>query len=110
MLTCNRLDLQTLGSQPIMSKNPPDHYIVEVKILVLIKWSHKSFQLRSPLSSEWVACFEHIVQSLWNTRESLWSPFLNPHLITYHSNLCVQIIAMLDLGSSTLWSSLHPER
>ena len=27
MSTCNRLDLQTLGSQPvIMSKNPPDNW------------------------------------------------------------------------------------
>ena len=25
MLTCNRFDLQTLGSQPIMFKNLPDH-------------------------------------------------------------------------------------
>ena len=25
MSTCNRLDLQTLGSQPIMPKNLPDH-------------------------------------------------------------------------------------
>jgi hypothetical protein len=25
MSTCNRLDLQTLGSQPIMPKNIPDH-------------------------------------------------------------------------------------
>ena len=25
MPTCNRLDLQTLGSQPIMSNNLPDH-------------------------------------------------------------------------------------
>ena len=25
MLTCNQLDLQTLGSQPIMPKNLPDH-------------------------------------------------------------------------------------
>ena len=26
MSTCNRLDLQTLGFQPIMSKNLPDHW------------------------------------------------------------------------------------
>jgi hypothetical protein len=26
MSTCNRLDLQTLGSQPIMPKNLPDHF------------------------------------------------------------------------------------
>ena len=26
MSTCNRLDLQTLGSQPTMPKNLPDHW------------------------------------------------------------------------------------
>ena len=26
MSTCNRLDLQTLGSQPIMFRNLPDHW------------------------------------------------------------------------------------
>ena len=26
MSTCNWLDLQTLGSQPVMPKNLPDHY------------------------------------------------------------------------------------
>jgi hypothetical protein len=26
MSTCNRLDLQTLGSQPVMPKNLPDHW------------------------------------------------------------------------------------
>ena len=30
MSTCNRLDLQTLGSQPVIPKNLPDH------------WSHHS--------------------------------------------------------------------
>ena len=25
MSTCNRLDLQTLGSQPVMPKNLPEH-------------------------------------------------------------------------------------
>ena len=30
MWTCNRLDLQTLGFQPIMPKNLPNHCIQEV--------------------------------------------------------------------------------
>ena len=29
-------------------------------------------------------------------------PFLDPHLTTFHSNIGVQVIAMLDLGTSTL--------
>ena len=33
MSTCNRLDLQTLGSQPIMPKNLPDHCSEVPKLL-----------------------------------------------------------------------------
>ena len=32
MSTCNRLDLQTLGTQPIMPKNLPDHWSSETKV------------------------------------------------------------------------------
>ena len=28
MSTCNRLDLQTLGSRPVMPKNLPDHWSI----------------------------------------------------------------------------------
>ena len=35
MLTCNRLDLQTLGSQPVMPKNLPDHRLKFFVHLVL---------------------------------------------------------------------------
>ena len=38
MSTCSRLDVQTLGSQPITPKNIPDHWSWrEVQILVYIK-------------------------------------------------------------------------
>ena len=33
MSTYNRLDLQTLGSQPVMPKNLPDHCVCEREIL-----------------------------------------------------------------------------
>jgi hypothetical protein len=32
MSTCNRLELQTLGSQPIMPKNLPDHWMVHYSL------------------------------------------------------------------------------
>ena len=32
MSTCNQLDLQTLGSQPIMPKNLPDHFLDETSL------------------------------------------------------------------------------
>ena len=43
--------------------------------------------------------FEHVVES---NLLSFWCPFLNSHLTTCHSNIGVQIIAMFDLGTSTL--------
>jgi hypothetical protein len=33
MSTCNRLDLQTLGSQPIMPKNLPEHWSAPFNML-----------------------------------------------------------------------------
>ena len=30
MSTCNQLDLQTLGSQPVMPKNLPDHWLGQI--------------------------------------------------------------------------------
>ena len=36
MSTCNRLDLQTLGSQPIMPKNLPDNWHVHFKVFAHI--------------------------------------------------------------------------
>ena len=39
MSTCNRLDLQTLGSQPIMPKNLPDHWIDMPNLVTEILWT-----------------------------------------------------------------------
>ena len=33
---------------------------------------------------------------------SSWCMFLDPHLTTYHWNIGVKIMAMLELGTSTL--------
>jgi hypothetical protein len=32
MSTCNRLDLQTLGSLPVMPKNLPDHWSRDIAL------------------------------------------------------------------------------
>ena len=37
MSTCNRLDLQTLGSQPVMPKNLPDHWLELLLLLLLLR-------------------------------------------------------------------------
>ena len=38
MSTCNWLDLQTLGSQPIVSKILPDHWLVGLKVARFLNW------------------------------------------------------------------------
>ena len=68
--------------------------IMKVKILKLIKWSHRSSQ----------ACWllGILVSIFWGSTPiifkhmSFWCPFFNPHLTTYHSNMGVHILAMLD--------------
>ena len=40
MWTCNRLDLQTLGSEPVMPKNLPDHWS-DVRSLEIFHQEHK---------------------------------------------------------------------
>ena len=42
----------------------------------------------------------HVVQFVVN-RCLFWCPFSHPRLTIYHSNLGVQIIAVVDLGAST---------
>ena len=71
-------------------------------ILVLMKWSYKSFpiilaiELRI-ISLVW-ACstiyFKHMIY--------FWGQFLDPHLTSYNSNVDVQIIVVLEWGTSTL--------
>jgi hypothetical protein len=41
-------------------------FIIKVKILVLIKWSYRPLQLRSLLSLDYLAHFEHVFQSPLN--------------------------------------------
>lgn len=62
------------------------------------------------LNINWLANFEHVVQSLLQI-VSFWCMFLDPPLTTYDSNIDsnidVQIIAKLELGPSTLESWCH---
>ena len=56
MPTCNRLDLQTLGSQPIMPSNLPDHWCIYLTLIFA------SFCAQEP---DWVA-FTFKYTKLWN--------------------------------------------
>ena len=42
MSTCNRLDLHTLGSQPVMPKNVPDHCVDPQATLHESAWGTKT--------------------------------------------------------------------
>ena len=44
--------------------------------------------------------------NLFETHDAFWCPFSDPHLTTYHSNIGVQVIAMLDTHLSTFLSIL----
>ena len=61
MSICNRLDLQTLGSQPVMPKNLPDHCIqheVWLQITDRLEDGHKLGDLDVDKSLAWPAGFE----------------------------------------------------
>ena len=74
-------------------------YIIKVKILVLFKWSYRSPQLCWLLNLKWLAYFEHVIQSLFEHIMPFWSLHRSsPNT----SQIGVQIIAMFDLGMSTL--------
>ena len=81
---------------------------IKVKIFMLVKWSYMSpqlcMQLCWPLN---LTCFSIIswARSLVSFRKFKKineCPFLDLHLITHHPDISVQIIAMLDLGTSTI--------
>ena len=44
MSTCNWLDLQTLGSQPIMPKNLPGHCLLLIHLSTLVGVNHLVLQ------------------------------------------------------------------
>ena len=61
MWTCNRSDLQTLGSQLVMPKNLPDHWLVEFE-----KWPDVVQGLRK-MSDQ---CVRNLGNILWMYKES----------------------------------------
>ena len=77
---------------------------IKGKVLVLIEWSYRSpslmltFELRVVSMIIWARCPIFVKHVMF-----LWCLFLDSHLRTYHSNICVlQIIAMLNSRTSTL--------
>jgi len=65
-------------------------------VIMLIEWSYMSPQSHRPSSLEWLAYFACIVP--FETHVFILYPFLDPHLVTYHLNIGVQISAMFDIA------------
>ena len=67
MSTCNRLELQTLGSQPVMPKNLPDHWTADVTQNVHRK--EPKFNTRTYLYRNWWR-WEEPTQCCWSPPSS----------------------------------------
>jgi hypothetical protein len=86
MSTCNRLDLQTLGSQPIMPKNLPDH------------WS-SSYQSRSELAGLVSTFLGPEAENNWFTTLEIF-PAVGGLGIQFSRAVCLGTCALtLDEGS-----------
>ena len=71
-------------------------FIIKVKVLLPINWLYRFPPVMLTIAPRRVSRF-------WaRSQISFWHLFLDLHLTTHHSNIGVQIIAMLDLGTSTL--------
>ena len=65
MSTCNRLDLQTLGSQPIMPKNLPDHCLGELLEISLPKKSVHARVVGHPQRIKKNTCTKLTTTCMW---------------------------------------------
>ena len=79
MSTCNRLDLQTLGSQPVMPKILPDHCTVTVRVHFIPLWSVR----RKNNDCDCVDIFALLTRNVSNFRQfQCFLCQLTRHLIT----------------------------
>jgi hypothetical protein len=58
------------------------------------------------LSLEWLAYSEHVIWYILSMCPP-WYQFIDPHLITYHLSIGVQIIVVLEIGQFTLIFPIH---
>ena len=76
MSTCNQLDLQAPGSQPIMSKNLPDHWLWSLNAITDMNTSH---HLMFQTIAAAVSCSARLYQLSWAFRSLLqhtaWANF-----------------------------------
>ena len=71
MSTCNQLDLQTLGSQPIMPKNLPDHWFQSTKTYLSYTTIRNNFQIDVGASIQGVSYGDSEVKFLSTYKYSL---------------------------------------
>ena len=118
MSICNRLVLQTLGSQPVVPKNLTDHCVLTdyaqksptdtwVKLLRFQKWSHDGCQQAIKLLgiykslNPWLASLPNPVCNLAT------SSTIKQHLITDPTSLYNHLQAFINLPSSTHGNYTH---
>ena len=93
MSTCNRLDLQTLGSQPIMPKNLPNHWFEWAPIRTSRRWCISRW--------DWTKCVQTIyiyreretglgsaIQHTWNGPGTNWVWKVREIIFVVDSNGC----------------------
>ena len=73
---------------------------IKVKILIFNKWSYRPPIMLTTEPGMMSVFWTHSPISLEHM--SLSHLFLDPHLTTYHSNTGVHMLAILEIGTSTL--------
>jgi hypothetical protein len=95
MSTCNRLDLQTLGSQPVMPKNLPDH------------WSSQRISFFRSLFNQSARAHTHLLKT--HTRARTHTHLLKTHTHTRahtHTQGKYEVfVTLIDLSRHMLWPS-----
>ena len=76
-------------------------FIIKFNIFVLIKWSYSFHPTMLTIEPRMVVIFQ-ACSPISFKRMSLWYPFLEAHLTTYHSTIGVLIRNVFELGLSSL--------
>lgn len=82
-------------------------FIINVKTFVFVEWSCKSHPSCRLLSLERSSYFERVVLSFFLHTCHFGVLRLDAHFTTYHSNMGVQMIVVLDLGTFALRTSFY---
>jgi len=97
-----KFQIETMPLLIIFGAHMNVSFIIKVMNPVLIKWSNRCAPVMLTIEIE-----PRMVIIFWacspisSKHMSFWNPFLEPHLITYHSTKGVQLRSVIELGTST---------